>query len=99
VPKASVFGSPAKSMRFWHTPKHGRILDEDPPARLLLPGGLRAHGTVTIGPSANIGPRSIVLYDATVGEGATLDALSLVMKGELIPPATDWRGIPARSAI
>jgi non-ribosomal peptide synthetase-like protein len=55
--------------------------------------------TVTIGPGASIGPRSIVLYDATVGEGATLDALSLVMKGELIPPATDWRGIPARSAI
>ncbi len=54
--------------------------------------------TVTIGPGASIGPRSIVLYDATVGEGATLDALSLVMKGELIPSATDWRGIPARSA-
>ena len=54
--------------------------------------------TVTIGPGAGIGPRSIVLYDATVGEGSTLDALSLVMKGELIPPATDWRGIPARSA-
>jgi hypothetical protein len=30
----------AENMRFWHTSKHGRILDEDPPARLLLPGGL-----------------------------------------------------------
>jgi non-ribosomal peptide synthetase-like protein len=55
--------------------------------------------TVTIGPGASIGPRSVVLYDATVGEGVTLDALSLAMKGELIPPATHWRGIPARSAI
>jgi non-ribosomal peptide synthetase-like protein len=54
---------------------------------------------VTIGPGASIGPRSVVLYDATVGEGATLDALSLAMKGESIPPATHWRGIPARSAI
>jgi non-ribosomal peptide synthetase-like protein len=53
---------------------------------------------VTIGPGASIGPRSVVLYDATVGEGATLDALSLAMKGESIPPATRWRGIPARSA-
>ena len=53
---------------------------------------------VSIGPGANIGSRSVVLYDATVGQGATLDALSLVMKGESIPPATCWRGIPARSA-
>jgi acetyltransferase-like isoleucine patch superfamily enzyme len=54
---------------------------------------------VTIGPGASIGPRSVVLHDATVGEGATLDALSLAMKGESIPPATRWRGIPARSAM
>jgi non-ribosomal peptide synthetase-like protein len=54
---------------------------------------------VTIAPGATIGPRSVVLYDATVGEGATLDALSLAMKGESIPPATHWRGIPARSAM
>jgi non-ribosomal peptide synthetase-like protein len=55
--------------------------------------------TVTIGAGATIGPRSVVLYDATVGEGATLDALSLTMKGESIPAATEWRGIPARSAV
>jgi non-ribosomal peptide synthetase-like protein len=55
--------------------------------------------TVTIGSGANIGPRSVVLYDATVCEGATLDALSLAMKGELIPSGTNWRGIPARSVI
>ncbi len=51
---------------------------------------------VTIGSGAQIGTRSIVLYDATIGAGATLDALSLAMKGEAIPPGTDWRGIPAR---
>jgi non-ribosomal peptide synthetase-like protein len=53
---------------------------------------------VTIGPGASIGPRSVVLYDSTLGEGATLDALSLAMKGESIPSATHWRGVPARSA-
>jgi non-ribosomal peptide synthetase-like protein len=53
---------------------------------------------VTIGPGTSIGPRSVVLYDSTLGEGATLDALSLVMKGESIPSATHWRGVPARSA-
>jgi non-ribosomal peptide synthetase-like protein len=51
---------------------------------------------VTIGPGASIGPRSVVLYDSTVSNGATLDALSLTMKGESIPSATHWRGIPAR---
>jgi non-ribosomal peptide synthetase-like protein len=55
--------------------------------------------TVTVGRGASIGPRSVVLYDAAVGEGAALDALSLAMKGESIPPATRWRGIPARSAL
>ena len=30
----------------WHTAKHWRILDEDPPARLLLPGGLALIGLV-----------------------------------------------------
>jgi non-ribosomal peptide synthetase-like protein len=54
---------------------------------------------VTIGSGASIGSRSVVLYDATVCGEATLDALSLAMKAESIPPATHWRGIPARVAI
>jgi non-ribosomal peptide synthetase-like protein len=53
---------------------------------------------VTIGAGAAIGTRAVVLYDAVVGEEASLDALSLAMKGESIPPATRWQGIPARSA-
>ena len=54
--------------------------------------------TVTIGPQATVGARSVVLYDAEVGAGATLDALSLVMKGERVPAGTRWRGIPCRAA-
>ena len=54
---------------------------------------------VTIGRGASIGTRAVVLYDAIVGDGAALDALSLAMKGESIPPATHWRGIPARSVM
>ncbi|MFC5720678.1 Pls/PosA family non-ribosomal peptide synthetase [Streptomyces gamaensis] len=45
---------------------------------------------------ATVGTRCVVLYDARVGADATLDALSLVMKGEGLPPGSDWRGIPAR---
>ncbi len=54
---------------------------------------------VTIGAGATIGTRSVVLYDAVVGEEASLDALSLAMKGESIPPGTRWQGIPARKAL
>ncbi|GHP01105.1 peptide synthetase [Reticulibacter mediterranei] len=52
---------------------------------------------VKIGASSSIGPRSVVLYDAEVGIGASLDALSLVMKGESLPPESHWQGIPARA--
>lgn len=53
---------------------------------------------VTIGAQASVGPRSVVLYDAVVGAGSTLDGLSLVMKGEALPPRTEWVGIPAQAA-
>ncbi|MFI0737718.1 Pls/PosA family non-ribosomal peptide synthetase [Streptomyces sp. NPDC021100] len=51
--------------------------------------------TVTVGPGASIGPRTIVLYDSVVGAGVRLGALSLVMKGERLTPGTSWRGLPA----
>jgi non-ribosomal peptide synthetase-like protein len=51
--------------------------------------------TVRIGTASSVGSRSVVLYDAEVGAGARLDALSLVMKGEVLPAGSSWRGIPA----
>ncbi len=51
---------------------------------------------VRIGNRCTIGPKAVVLYDTVVGDGARLDGLSLVMKGESLPPGTGWRGIPAR---
>jgi non-ribosomal peptide synthetase-like protein len=53
--------------------------------------------TVKIGAASSVGSRSVVLYDAEVGPGATLDSLSLAMKGETLPAGSRWRGIPARS--
>ncbi|WP_290367927.1 Pls/PosA family non-ribosomal peptide synthetase [Antrihabitans cavernicola] len=52
---------------------------------------------VTIDNGATVGSRSIVLYDASVGDDATLDSLSLLMKGEQLPPDTHWCGIPAQA--
>ncbi|MYW01746.1 Pls/PosA family non-ribosomal peptide synthetase, partial [Streptomyces sp. SID3343] len=53
---------------------------------------------VRIGEGSSVGTRSVVLYDAQVGAGTSLDALSLVMKGEHLPDGSRWRGIPARPA-
>jgi non-ribosomal peptide synthetase-like protein len=54
--------------------------------------------TVTLGAGSSVGARAVVLYDGELVAGATLDALSLVMKGESLPAEGRWRGIPARPA-
>jgi non-ribosomal peptide synthetase-like protein len=54
--------------------------------------------TVKIGAGANVGSRSVVLYDTEVGAGTSLGALSLVMKGEALPAESQWVGIPARAS-
>ncbi|MGK2854933.1 MAG: Pls/PosA family non-ribosomal peptide synthetase, partial [Microbacteriaceae bacterium] len=51
--------------------------------------------TVWLKEGSSIGERSVVLYDASVGVGADLGPLSLVMKGEDLPDNTRWLGIPA----
>ncbi len=51
---------------------------------------------VHVGAGATVGSGAVVLYDAAVGPGTTVDALTLVMKGEALPAETRWRGIPAR---
>lgn len=53
---------------------------------------------VNIGSRVYMGPRSFVLYGAVIGDNAKLGALTLVMKGECIPPGTNWRGCPAAPA-
>lgn len=50
---------------------------------------------VTIQDGCSIGSRAVVLYDSNLEAGTTLDALSLVMKGETLPQHTKWTGIPA----
>jgi len=50
---------------------------------------------VRIGESCTVGPMSVVLYDSIMEDGARLDALSLLMKGELLPASTHWEGSPA----
>ncbi len=53
---------------------------------------------VTIGARATVGSLAIVLYDSVMGDGAELGDLSVLMKGESLPPGTAWEGSPARPA-
>jgi non-ribosomal peptide synthetase-like protein len=48
-----------------------------------------------IGKDCAVGAFSVVLYDSEMEDGARLDALSLLMKGERLPSDTAWAGIPA----
>jgi non-ribosomal peptide synthetase-like protein len=54
---------------------------------------------VTIGNDCSIGPRAVVLYDTVLENGVRLAPLSLVMKGEILPADTHWRGSPADRAL
>ncbi|SDY08068.1 non-ribosomal peptide synthetase terminal domain of unknown function [Geodermatophilus africanus] len=51
---------------------------------------------VTLRDRATIGDKAVVLYGSVVEEDATLSAMSLAMKGEVLPAGTTWCGIPAQ---
>jgi non-ribosomal peptide synthetase-like protein len=53
-------------------------------------------GPVKIGARSSIGAGTIILYDSEIGDDTKIEALSLVMKGERLVPATDWTGSPVR---
>ena len=52
-------------------------------------------GRVVLGARVTVGARSTILYDSHVGDAARLGPLTLVAKGERLPPATAWTGSPA----
>jgi len=43
-----------------------------------------------------VGGSAVVLYDTEMKTGAKIRPLSLLMKGETLPPFTRWHGIPTR---
>ncbi|HYP56691.1 MAG TPA: Pls/PosA family non-ribosomal peptide synthetase [Beijerinckia sp.] len=52
-------------------------------------------GRVNVGKGVTVGAGSTVLYDTRVSDYARLGPLTLVMKGEQIPPHSQWVGAPA----
>jgi non-ribosomal peptide synthetase-like protein len=55
-------------------------------------------GTVEIGDRVTVGTRGTILYDTQVGNDVRLGPLTLVAKGERLPPGTQWEGAPATNA-
>ncbi|RZM00428.1 MAG: amino acid adenylation domain-containing protein, partial [Variovorax sp.] len=76
---------------------HSELGAQSCPQTHLFEDRVMKIGRVDIGARVHIGPRSIVLYGATVEDGAHIGALTLVMKGETIPAGSRWSGNPARA--
>jgi non-ribosomal peptide synthetase-like protein len=53
-------------------------------------------GHLEIGNGANVGNMAIVLYDTKMGLGSSLAPLSVLMKGETLPPLSRWYGVPTQ---
>jgi non-ribosomal peptide synthetase-like protein len=49
-----------------------------------------------IGDECSVGNMSVVLYDTEMKRGASIEPLSLLMKGETLPAHTRWIGLPTR---
>ncbi len=46
----------------------------------------------------SVGNMAVILYDTKMEEGSALAPLSLLMKGEILPRRSRWRGIPTDSS-
>ncbi len=53
-------------------------------------------GRIELGRGVTVGTSTIILYDTKIGDFAQLKPLTVVMKGEFIPPNTAWAGAPAQ---
>ena len=56
--------------------------------RVMKLGKLHLHSR------AQVGSWSLILYDTVLEADALIEPMSLVMKGEQVPSATTWQGIP-----
>jgi acetyltransferase-like isoleucine patch superfamily enzyme len=55
---------------------------------------LKFHNVV-VGSGVTIGCGSCVLPGCYIGDGASMGDVSLLMKGEAMPPGSVWNGVPA----
>ncbi|MDQ1805499.1 amino acid adenylation domain-containing protein [Chryseobacterium sp. CKR4-1] len=73
------------------------MLNEDcGPQTHLFEDRIMKIGSVKIGKQTTINSRTIILYDTEIGNNVNVDALSLIMKGEVLSDNTSWHGSPIR---
>ncbi|ASK30494.1 peptide synthetase [Chryseobacterium sp. T16E-39] len=73
------------------------MLNEDcGPQTHLFEDRIMKVGSVKIGKRTTINSRTIILYDTEIGDDVNIDALSLIMKGEVLSDNTSWHGSPIR---
>ena len=58
--------------------------------------GIFKSDHIAIGAGCTLGVSAFVHYGVTIGDGAVLGADAFLMKGEDMPPQTQWGGNPAR---
>lgn len=61
-----------------------------------IEGGELLLGRIAIGRDATVGSYCALEPDTALGEGAQLDGLSALARGEQVPAGRRWRGAPAR---
>ena len=61
-----------------------------------LEDGVFKSDVIRVGAGVSVGVAALVHYDVTLHEDAIIDADSFVMKGEVAPVGSRWRGNPAR---
>jgi len=74
---------------------HAELNAYSGPQTHLFEDRIMRIGRVQIGEGATLGVRTTVLYDSSVGAHCRLGPLTLVAKGEHLPPGTRWGGSPA----
>ncbi|HIJ62218.1 MAG TPA: amino acid adenylation domain-containing protein [Rhodospirillaceae bacterium] len=56
-------------------------------------------GRIKLGRGVKIGSQTTVLYDSSIGDFARVGGLSVIMKGEDLPPDSSWQGFPAQPSM
>ncbi len=71
------------------------ILDRDSTLQThLFEDRVMKLGTLHLHPRAQVGSWGMILYDTVLEPDVLIQPMSLVMKGEKLPSATTWQGIP-----
>ena len=71
------------------------ILDRDATLQThLFEDRVMKLGKLHLHPRTQVGSWAMILYDTVLETDVLIQPMSLVMKGEKLPPATTWQGIP-----